>query len=934
MPFTKFAYMDADVLEIKGTAVRQVTASLDTVGDYDNYRTKDGFMYVRIRAISSRVNKNHDGWPSTELAGSKDILHRHQSATGFTVEAKEGDKEKGFATFVGKPIFVDHNNSNPRRGRGVIVDSKFRVLDLKTAASDDYWKSSEVDPEHLPASEVELLLEVDAKQYPKFAKSIKNGDLDGFSMGANVEYTKCSHCGNIAHDPAEFCSHVMMKGAHHDIKTADGKRISKKSYENCYGCGFFEISGVFDPADETALTREVRASVAKEGIAIDPSSQDDALMNVPDPARPNDEAKLTDLAMQYHMQGVDWDDSIGMARNNLMRGPQETPAGHGEGEVYAPKQKDYTRNTPEGPQFDRQGMPGPGGLEGFPPPDRRELLEQRGIRPEPEMAGFRDDAQNAIDEQWPHRPVMNDPRSSTTKQAENPLPQDLMTKAPDEVDTLRQDQTCPICGNPMDSETCDVCGYVQPPKEFDNPDLQEAEKVRDEMKQQDESAATPQQASPDPGADPSQPSAAPGPGSNGPLTSKSPVAASVTNEMRWTPKVNAKTAARINQIEKPVRPSGGVTSNEPKDEIVKSDQTQPVTSAMRTARQLIAAAQHNNNGETMSTRTADGTSSDTPVDKGHHPLDDARNPERVVDVMGVGGVLTPSNEEASKADAQVDLLGVGGTGVSDVSAESTESLPTAAESSDDSGFNTDKTTEDSGPTKTYDDKDGQHSGVGEPVTSEKPYWIDESKWSHVRLHSDDDDKTLEQQPQQGDPAAQGGSAVKGVQPIAEQFGERVNLLEHKTSPANNSGPTDTWSGTDGNGVIKQQDPVTKEDQEWGGVKVPDVTLHTTAKARYINASRLLSVEQELGLTTEPDKWVRLAHLLDADPREIATRLATLDQVKVTGHRMAAQQKLATRVPRAFGNQTAANHDFQRIASDESEKEAVVDSDLDSALFTR
>ena len=194
---------------------------------------------------------------------------------------------------MGKPIFVDHNNTNPERARGVIVDSKFRVLDHKTAAGDDYWNSHEVDPEHLPASEVELLLEVDADQYPKFAKQILDGDLDGFSMGANVEYTKCSHCGNEAHDPSEFCSHVKLKGIDHDIKTADGKRVSKKSYENCYKCAFFEISGVFEPADDTALAREVRAgfdqSPSPDPTALDQggveSGNGEMATRLPDPVR-------------------------------------------------------------------------------------------------------------------------------------------------------------------------------------------------------------------------------------------------------------------------------------------------------------------------------------------------------------------------------------------------------------------------------------------------------------------------------------------------------------------------------------------------------------------------------------------------------------------------------------------------------------------------
>lgn len=892
-------------------------------------------MYVRIRAISSRVNKNHDGWPSTELAGGSDILNAHKhSGTGFTVEAKDGNKKRGFASFVGKPIFVDHNNTNPKRGRGVIVDSKFRVLDQHTASQDDYWKSSDVDPEHLPASEIELLLEVDAKQYPKFAKAIKDGHLDGFSMGANVEYTKCSHCGNEAHDPAEFCSHVLMKGAHHDYKTADGKRISRKSYENCYGCGFFEISGVFDPADETALAREVRASVEKESIAIDPYSDSDEGITVPDPARPNDEAQLNDKAMEYHMQGVPWEDSVEMARNNLMKhwGPKQTLPGASDGQVYTPKRLEFYRGQPGDPEFDANGMPGRGGLEGFPPP----IYPNQVLAPD-QNAAFHSDAQDALNEQWPHRPVQNDPRWSAVlkdparlafeRLAENPLPQEMMTKAPDEVDTLRQEQTCPVCGADMDSEQCKVCGYTKPPKEFDNPDLQEAQKVRDEMKAQDEAQADPSQDPSAPPAPQSPPPSTGGPG--GPLTSKPPMTASVTNDMRWTPKVHARVAARINQIERPVGPAGSQTTNEPKDAVVLSDQTKPVTSAvtpaMRTARQLIAAAQKNN-GETMNTRTADGPTppGDTAADKR-------------VDVTGVGGIDQASNEEASKADAQVDVVGVGGTGVSDVSPDSTESLPTAGESSDDSGFNTDKTTEDSGPTKTFDDSDGSHSGVGDPVTSETPYWVDESKWSRVILHSDDNDAPFVQQEQQGGSVNDlTKTPSKGTEP-ADPVGkadERVDLYERVNSPENNSGPTKTWSGTDGNGVTKQVDPVTHEDQEWGGVKVPDVTLHTNSKTRFINAGRLVDSELELGLYSQDEKYAKLAEYMDADPRVVATKIQTLAQVKVAGQKVAAQHKLATRVPRAFGSKTTANHDFQRIASEEEKKETVDDSLLDSALFGR
>jgi hypothetical protein len=767
---TKFATLEvAEVLEIKGAPTRQRTASLDKIADFENYRTSDGYLYARIRAISSRVNKNSDGWPSIELAGSKEIFDRHHSGSGFTVEAAEGDHEKGFSTFVGKPIFVDHHNSDPKKARGVIVDAKLNVLDHRTAAADDdYWGGSDVDSEHMPATEVELLLEVDADSFPKLAQSIVSGDLDGFSMGCDVEYSKCSHCGHKASSPDEYCSHIVMKGAHHDMKTADGKRTSKKSYENCYGVHFFEISAVFDPADETALAREVRHEAA-------------------------------------------------------------------------------------------------------------------------------------------------------TKQAENPLPQSFETHAPDEVDTLRQEKLCPICGNDMRDETCEVCGYVEPPKEFDNPDLNKADEIRQDMKQKDEQAAGASQDSSQPG----QPQGGPltGPATQSPT--KPPQTASVKSDMSGlAPLVTPKTAARINSVENSVTPSNPIQTNEPKKEIVTSDQTRPVTSAMLTAQNLMATAQRNHTGVNMN-RTADAT-----------PPGDTSADARV-DVTGVGGVMDASNEQASKAEAQINVQGVGGTGVSDVSADATESLPTADRGSDDAGFNTDHTTEDSGPTKTFGDSDGTEKGVTDPVTSETPYWVDESKWSHQ--HRAYDDKTLEQNEQQGNqPVAQGGSAVKGVQPVAETFGTRENVLEHKTSPENNSGATKTWSGTDGNSVLKQQDPVTRDKQETGGVPTPDVTLRTNS--HFIRALRLAESEEELGLITREEKYARLAQLENESDTSLEAQLGTLSRVKTAGLAKLAQQRQSgvRRLPSAFGKQTAAPNGFKRIASDrEAATQQPVDNEMiDSALFMR
>jgi len=106
--------------------------------DFPNITPKPGTILVRTRAISARVNKNFDGFESHEL-------------------------KKAHQTFVGRPVFVNHQNLNYRKTRGIVRGSVY-----KENGTDKY---------------IDLLIEVDAKAYPRLAAEIEAGRLDGVSMG-------------------------------------------------------------------------------------------------------------------------------------------------------------------------------------------------------------------------------------------------------------------------------------------------------------------------------------------------------------------------------------------------------------------------------------------------------------------------------------------------------------------------------------------------------------------------------------------------------------------------------------------------------------------------------------------------------------------------------------------------------------------------------
>lgn len=178
------------------------------------FRLKPGYLYTVVRAISARVNQNYDGWPSEEL-------------------------KKSYKTFIGKPVFVNHENHDPTKARGVVVAARYVENGM-----DKY---------------VEVVQEIDAGRFPKLAHEIKTGGLDSVSMGAEAGFTICSYCHNKATDVPDMCDHVL----NHKGKTLTrfDKRTGKKEdvlvFESCHKISFFELSYVFEPADETAVASKV-----------------------------------------------------------------------------------------------------------------------------------------------------------------------------------------------------------------------------------------------------------------------------------------------------------------------------------------------------------------------------------------------------------------------------------------------------------------------------------------------------------------------------------------------------------------------------------------------------------------------------------------------------------------------------------------------------
>lgn len=180
-----------------------------------NYEPREGFLYVRSRAISNRTNDNYDTWPDDEL-------------------------RQAYATFIGKPVFVNHHNDDVRRKRGVIIDAALH---------------EDIGPDGRPDIWIEVLMEIDAIRFPKLAEAILAGDIERTSMGADVGESECSYCGNVATTPSTYCAHIKsFKGRRLARRNPDGTEEEVLVHEICRKISFFENSVLVEPpADPTAF---------------------------------------------------------------------------------------------------------------------------------------------------------------------------------------------------------------------------------------------------------------------------------------------------------------------------------------------------------------------------------------------------------------------------------------------------------------------------------------------------------------------------------------------------------------------------------------------------------------------------------------------------------------------------------------------------------
>jgi len=249
----KASYLKADVSLFDASVLQETlnviktaskTAEMETDGDSPDFdleaeiRSHPDSLFVKCFAIKAdETNDNGDHFQKDEL----------RKATG---------------TFVGCPVFTNHNNSDAEESRGKVVHS---------------WWTDE-------RNGIMIIARVDAEAYPKLARGIKEEYIMGTSMGCQVQYSVCSICHTKAENQSEYCSHIRERKTRKLSEKGKCKYHENGGDEPCPICDCKKgETKKFDVKDEEAFEFNYGIKFIENSFVVNPACHDCGITEIIDP---------------------------------------------------------------------------------------------------------------------------------------------------------------------------------------------------------------------------------------------------------------------------------------------------------------------------------------------------------------------------------------------------------------------------------------------------------------------------------------------------------------------------------------------------------------------------------------------------------------------------------------------------------------------------
>jgi hypothetical protein len=207
----------------------QIRSSLGS----DNFQTLQFGDWLPFAAPELHISKNVQDYVLVPVIAMPSDLPNRNGVAFPLKELKAWRTEDGmlaYQTFRGKPVHVEHQNDDPTKAVGIIVDTA--MLPMRGFGGGKLWK-------------LLLLLAIDRSKDPITASKVLTGETNSYSMGAWVEAYSCGYCSA----PAGACNHINLKRPR-DFYLIGNDLV----YRRVHGIKGFECSVVSDPAFMTAIS--------------------------------------------------------------------------------------------------------------------------------------------------------------------------------------------------------------------------------------------------------------------------------------------------------------------------------------------------------------------------------------------------------------------------------------------------------------------------------------------------------------------------------------------------------------------------------------------------------------------------------------------------------------------------------------------------------
>lgn len=198
---------------------------------------EDGCTIILVNAMGAFEayddNRNGDSFPNYVVNKGRRASCGHPGCQGPAWVGEDEVLSKHFKSFMKAHFFEHHKNKDPEKAFGNVMQA--------------FWNDR--------MQRVELLLRLFNAKNKKLADRIKAGEYPAVSMGCRVPYDVCNVCGHHAPTRAEYCVHAREKLRQ---VMPDGVKVCVHNPRP----DFFDISGVWRPADPTGFTMKKVANHA------------------------------------------------------------------------------------------------------------------------------------------------------------------------------------------------------------------------------------------------------------------------------------------------------------------------------------------------------------------------------------------------------------------------------------------------------------------------------------------------------------------------------------------------------------------------------------------------------------------------------------------------------------------------------------------------